>query len=130
MNHDTASTPSTASIPATATATATAQNHGTAPVLRTVLHAPSSEAFARARSNARNLRREAPDAEVRIVLNADAVAAALDTPHPHTDPFTWLCPNTLAHSGRSAPEALQVLPVGAVLALAQWQQQGWIYLSA
>ncbi len=125
MNHDTASTVSTA-----ATASATAQNHGTAPVLRTVLHAPSSEAFARARSNARNLRREAPDAEVRIVLNADAVAAALDTPHPHTDPFTWLCPNTLAHSGRSAPATLQVLPVGAVLALAQWQQQGWIYLSA
>ena len=85
---------------------------------------------ARARSNALNLGREAPDAEVRIVLNADAVAAALDTPHPRTDPLTWLCPNTLAKSGRSAADPLQVLPVGAVLALAQMQQQGWVYLRA
>ena len=103
---------------------------GAAPQLRTVLHAPSSAALARARSNALNLRREAPDAEVRIVLNADAVAAALDTPHPRTDALTWLCPNTLAKSGRSAAAPLQVLPVGAVLALAQMQQQGWVYLRA
>ena len=124
MNHD------TPSPPATASAADTAQTPGAAPALRIVLHAPSSDAFARARSNAHNLRREAPNAEVRIVLNADAVGAALDTPHPHTDPVTWLCPNTLAHADRSAPARLQVLPVGAVLALAQWQQQGWTYLSA
>ena len=98
--------------------------------LRIVLHAPSAAALARARSNALNLRREAPSAEVRIVLNAEAVAAALDTPHPQADPLTWLCPNSLAQSGRSAAAPLQVLPVGAVLALAQWQQQGWIYLRA
>ena len=103
---------------------------GAALPLRTVLHAPSSAALARARSNALNLRREAPDAEVRIVLNADAVAAALDAPHPRTDALTWLCPNTLAKSGRSAAAPLQVLPVGAVLALAQMQQQGWVYLRA
>lgn len=109
---------------------APAQNGSTAPALRAVLHAPSSAALARARSNALNLRREAPDAEVRIVLNADAVAAALDTPHPQADRLTWLCPNTLAKSGRSAAAPLQVLPVGAVLALAQMQQQGWVYLRA
>ncbi len=134
MNHDTPSAASAASAASTAsvraTASATAQNHGAAPALRIVLHASSSDALDRARSNACHLHREAPDAEVRIVLNAGAVAAALKTPHPKADPFTWLCPNTLAHAGRSAPEALQVLPVGAVLALAQWQQQGWIYLSA
>ncbi len=118
MNYDTAPSPTSAA------------HHGTVPTLRIVLHAPSSDAFARARSNARNLAREAPDAEVRIVLNADAVAAALDTPHPQTEALTWLCPNTLAKSGRSAAAPLQVLPVGAVLALAQMQQQGWVYLRA
>ena len=117
-----ASAPAPASVPA--------QNGGAAAPLRIVLHAPSTAALARARSNALNLRREAPDAEVRIVLNADAVAAALDTPHPRTDLLTWLCPNTLAKSGRSAADPLQVLPVGAVLALAQMQQQGWVYLRA
>ena len=100
------------------------------PPLRIVLHAPSPAALARARSNALNLGREASGAQVRIVLNAEAVTAALDTPHPQTDSLTWLCPNTLAKSGRSAVPPLQVLPVGAVLALAQWQQQGWIYLRA
>ena len=117
---DTIPTPSPAPAPAS----------GAVPALRTVLHAPSSAALARARSNALNLRREAPDAEVRIVLNADAVAAALDAPHPRTDPLTWLCPNTLAKSGRSATAPLQVLSVGAMLALAQMQQQGWVYLRA
>ena len=109
---------------------APAQNGDAAPPLRIVLHAASAAALARARSNALMLGREAPDAEVRIVLNADAVAAALDSPHPRADPLTWLCPNTLAKSGRSATDPLQVLPVGAVLALAQMQQQGWVYLRA
>ena len=124
---DTTTNPSAAPAPSPAQ---TAEAAEAAPALRIVLHAPSSAALARARSNALNLGREAPDAEVRIVLNADAVAAALDTPHPRTDPLTWLCPNTLAKSGRSAADPLQVLPVGAVLALAPMQQQGWVYLRA
>ena len=114
----------------TDSATAAATAIAAALPLRIVLHAPSIAALARARSNALNLRREAPDAQVRIVLNAEAVAAALDAPHPQADPLTWLCPNTLAKSGRSASAPLQVLSVGAVLALAQMQQQGWIYLRA
>lgn len=98
--------------------------------LRIVLHAPSAAALARARSNALNLRKDAPAAEVRIVLNAEAVAAALDAAHPQADPLTWLCPNTLAKTGRAARAPLQVLPVGAVLALVQLQQAGWVYLRA
>ena len=98
--------------------------------LRIVLHAPSTAALAPARSNALNLGREAPGAEVSIVLNAEAVAAALDAPHPQADLLTWLCPNTLAKIGCSASAPLQVLPVGAVLALAQMQREGWMYLRA
>lgn len=110
--------------------TGSAPLHATTPPLRIVLHAPSAAALARARSNALNLRREAPDAQVRIVLNAEAVAAAMDDPHPLADTLTWLCPNTLAKTGLSASAPLQVLPVGAVLALVQMQQQGWIYVRA
>ena len=98
--------------------------------LRVVLHAPSAAAVARARSNALNLLKEQPTAQVRIVLNADGVAAALDAPHPQADPHTWVCPNTLDKTGRTAPAPLRVLPVGAVLVLAQMQREGWIYLRA
>ena len=98
--------------------------------LRVLLHAPSAAAVARARSNALNLLKEQPTAEVRIVLNADGVVAALDAPHPQADPHTWVCPNTLETTGRTASAPLRVLPVGAVLALVQLQREGWIYLRA
>lgn len=98
--------------------------------LRVLLHAPSAAAVARARSNALNLLKEQPTAEVRIVLNADGVAAALDAPHPQADPHTWVCPNTLETTGRTASAPLRALPVGAVLALVQLQREGWIYLRA
>lgn len=98
--------------------------------LKIVLHAPSAAALKRARSNATNIRREAPDAEVRIVANADGVAAVLDQADAERDPLTWLCPNTLRSLGRQAVPPLQVLPEGAVLALARLQREGWIYIRA
>ena len=49
-------------------------------VLKVVLHAPTADALQRARSNAGNLLREEPGARVKIVLNAQAVIAALDEP--------------------------------------------------
>lgn len=100
------------------------------PALKIVLHAPSATALKRARSNASNIRREAPGAEVRIVANADGVAAVLDQPDTERDPLTWLCPNTLRSLGREAASPLQVLPEGAVLALARLQREGWIYIRA
>lgn len=98
--------------------------------LRIVLHAPTLNALQRSRKNAANIRREAPETEVRIIANADAVAGVLDAPDPAHDPLTWLCPNSLRGLGREAPAPLHVLPEGAVLALARMQLEGWTYLRA
>ena len=98
--------------------------------LRIVLHAPDAESLARARASAMNARKADPLCSVRIVANAAAVAAALDQPHEGADPVTGLCPNTLAHTGRTAPAPLQTLGQPAVLELAQLQAQGWAYIRA
>jgi uncharacterized protein len=98
--------------------------------LKILLHAPTPGALARARSNAANLRKNAPTTEVRIVLNADAVAAALDQPDDAADSLTLLCPNTLQRIGRTARAPLTVLQEGSVLALARLQGEGWRYIRA
>ena len=100
------------------------------PALKILLHAPTPGALARARSNAANLLKLAPAPQVRILLNADAVAAALDQEDALTDPVTLLCPNTLARIGRSARAPLAVLEEGSVLALARLQGEGWRYIRA
>ncbi|MDF3833444.1 hypothetical protein P3W85_10860 [Cupriavidus basilensis] len=97
---------------------------------RILLHAPTANALARARSNAVNLTKDAPQATVRIVANAEAVAAALDAPDALADPLTLICPNTLTKIAREARAPLTVLPEGAVLALARMQSEGWFYVRA
>ena len=99
-------------------------------LLKVLLHAPTATALQRARNNASNLLRDAPDAEVRIVANAEAVVAALEQPHDVLDAITWLCPNTLQRANRTAHEPLHVLARAAVLEIAQMQQQGWVYVRA
>lgn len=94
----------------------------TATPLDIVLHAPDADSLQRARTNAVNALRAAPATQVRIIANASAVAAALDTPHPQADALTYLCPNSLA--------PLQVLGEPAVLALARLQRHGWTYIRA
>ncbi len=98
--------------------------------LKVILHAPTATALERARNNAANLRREAPDAIVRIVANAQAVAAALDVPHDELDALTWVCPNTLARTGRENRAPLQVMDGPAVLEIARMQKMGWAYIRA
>lgn len=102
----------------------------TATPLKIVLHAPTPGALARARSNASNLMKQSPAPEVRILLNADAVAAALDNPDEAADRLTQLCPNTLQRIGRQARAPLTVLQEGSVLALARMQGEGWRYIRA
>lgn len=99
-------------------------------VLHIVLHAPDAEGLQRARMNAVNALRAAPQTQVRIVANAGAVAEALDTPHAQADALTYLCPNTLAHLQRATRAPLQVLGEPAVLALARLQHHGWAYIRA
>lgn len=97
--------------------------------LRVLLHAPSASAVRRARNNALNLLRATSDAEVRIIVNADGVAALLDDPHPQADAITLVCENTLERTGRQVTAPLLTVPV-SVLAIAQMQQDGWIYIRA
>lgn len=97
-------------------------------LLHIVLHAPDAEGLQRARLNAVNALRAEPATQLRIIANAGAVAAALDTPHDAADALTYLCPNTLAHLQRTTRAPLQVLGEPAVLALARLQQHGWAYI--
>lgn len=98
--------------------------------LKIVLHAPTAAALARARSNAANLVKHSPATQLRIVLNAEAVAAALDHPDEAADGLTLLCPNTLQRIGRAARAPLTVLGEGSILALARMQREGWQYIRA
>ncbi len=95
-----------------------------------VLHAPDAEGLQRARMNAVNALRAAPATQVRIIANAAAVTAALDTPHEQADTLTYLCPNTLSQLQRASRAPLQVLSEPAVLALARLQHYGWAYIRA
>lgn len=98
--------------------------------MRVLLHAPTAGALARARNNAMNLLKEGGDVVVVIVVNGDAVAAALDTPQAAADALTLVCPNTLRKLQRDAPAPLTVLPNAAVFALAAMQDEGWRYIRA
>lgn len=98
------------------------------PSLRLVIHAPTPAALERARNNARNLLAARPDAQVRIVVNAGAVAAALDGPDAETDRLLRVCGNTLARTGRGAG-GLTVVQAG-VLDIAEAQAEGWGYMRA
>ena len=97
-------------------------------LLHIVLHAPDAEGLQRARMNAVNALRAEPHTQIRILANAAAVAAALDTPNAQADPLTYLCPNTLSHLARECRAPLQALGEPAVLALARLQKFGWIYI--
>lgn len=97
-------------------------------LLRLVIHAPTAAALDRARRNALNLRKARPDAEIRIVVNGDAVAAALDHPDPPTDSLLRLCGNSLSRLGRTAG-GLTVVTAG-VLDIAESQAEGWGYMRA
>jgi len=98
--------------------------------LRVLLHAPTPGALRRARSNAANLIRARPAPLVRIVINAEGVAAALDEPEAAADALTLVCPNTLRKIGRTAAAPLTILDEGAVLAIARMQMEGWCYVRA
>jgi uncharacterized protein len=94
-----------------------------------LIHAPSPAAVQRARNNAANLLKLQPDTAIRIVVNAEGVAALLDTPRSDTDRFTLVCATTLERIGREAPAPLRTIPV-AIVELTQMQLAGWIYVRA
>lgn len=97
--------------------------------LRVLIHAPTASATTRARNNAANLLAADPSAEVHILVNADGVAALLDNPRPDTDALTLVCANTLKRIERIAPAPLRTVP-SSILAIAEMQRDGWIYVRA
>ena len=97
-------------------------------MVRLLIHAPTPASLERARRNLANLLKLAPDAQVELVVNAGAVAAALDTPHP-LDTHLRVCANTLTANARTAPGGIATVPA-AVLHLAERQAQGWSYMRA
>jgi len=97
-------------------------------MVRLLIHAPTPASLERARRNLANLLKLAPDAQVELVVNAGAVAAALDTPHA-LDTHLRVCANTLTATARTVPDGIATVPA-AVLHLAERQAQGWSYLRA
>ncbi|MBU1357277.1 MAG: hypothetical protein KKC79_16020 [Gammaproteobacteria bacterium] len=98
------------------------------PPIRILLHAPTADGLLRARKNAANVLKDAPQAEVRIFINSEAVAAALDQPDAVGDRLTWVCPNTLRNLSREPAASMRVLPHSSVLELAKLQGEGWAYV--
>lgn len=96
--------------------------------LRLIIHAPTPTALERGRRNLANLLKLAPDAEVELVINAGAVAAALSQPDP-LDGHLRVCRNTLTANQLTAPDGIVVVPA-AVLHIAQRQADGWGYMRA
>lgn len=96
--------------------------------LRVLLHAPTADGLARARRNARNLLNARPGAEVLIVANGGAVAAALAEPDD-TDARLRLCRNSLKAQGLENPHGIAEVEA-AVVTLAELQQDGWAYIRA
>ncbi|MFJ9450347.1 hypothetical protein [Herbaspirillum sp. NPDC101397] len=96
--------------------------------LRLIIHAPTPGALERGRRNLANLLKQAPTAQVELVINAGAVAAALDTPSP-LDSHLRICRNTLEANLFTAPDGVSVV-AAAVLHIAQRQAEGWAYMRA
>lgn len=97
-------------------------------MIQLLIHAPTPGSLERARRNAANLKKADPQAEVEIVANAGAVAAALADAHP-TDAHLVLCQNTLTATGQDAPAHLKTV-AAAVLHIATRQADGWGYMRA
>ncbi len=99
------------------------------PAISMIIHASTADSLKRARNNAVNILRSAPDAQLRILANADAVPAALDEPHETDAALLVLCETTLARIGKAAPPSVKTEP-GVALSIAHMQQQGWLYMHA
>lgn len=96
--------------------------------MRLVIHAPTPNALGRARSAARRLLASDPEAEVEIVVEGDAVAAALQQHDAATDALLVFCGASLNGTAAVSPAA----PVVALAMryIAERQALGWAYLRA
>jgi len=96
--------------------------------IKVIIHAPTPDAVLRARSNAANLLKAEPDAQVKIVVNADGVVEAIND-SSEMDSCTVFCSNSLKKHSLEAGDGHEVTPAG-ILLIVQLQQQGWAYIRA
>jgi len=95
---------------------------------RLIIHAADEASLARARSNAANFLGAVDNPQVEIVVNAAAVAAAIEQPHD-TDAYLRVCANTLRNKQIDAPDHL-VQVAAAVVHIVERQRDGWAYIRA
>lgn len=98
-------------------------------IIRLVVHAPTAAALLRARRNVANLRAAEPDAEIELVVNAEAVRVALEQRDSETDDLLVLCANSLSRTGLAAPADLRAV-AAAIQHIARRQAEGWTYFRA
>lgn len=96
--------------------------------LKVILHAPDAEGYQRAYNNARNILKVDAATNIVIILNAKAVAAAIEAPENELDSITRLCPVTLQQTELKPRSSLTVLPHSSAYEIAVLQTQGWAYI--
>lgn len=97
--------------------------------MKVIIHAPSSRALARARSNARDLLAAPQQGTIRVLASDEAVTAALDAPDPDIDRLTILCADALLRAGRDVPRGIETTPNATVL-ITRLHRKGWAYVRA
>ncbi len=98
-------------------------------MLKLMIHAPTAAALARAQANARNLLKLEPDAQVQLVVNGPAMAAAVAITDEQILALLVLCRNSLNAQQLEAPAGVSVVPA-AIQHLALQQAAGWGYVRA
>jgi len=98
-------------------------------MLKLIIHAPTRASYARACRNLTNLLVADPTAVVELVVNGEAVKAAVDKPEPSLRDHLVVCRNSLDTTGLTCPPDVRVTQA-AVLHIAQRQAEGWSYFRA
>ena len=93
-----------------------------------LLHAPTENSYRRAKNNRLNILKDNPDTTVEVVVNAQAVHAAVEDKHMDND-IVSLCANSLRKAKLAAPVRARVIP-NAMLHIARRQADGWVYIRA
>lgn len=98
-------------------------------MLQVMIHAPTRAALMRARGNVANLLAADSAVTIELVINNEAVGAALAERDDATAPYLVICENSLRAAGLAAPDGVRTTPA-AVLHIVRRQAQGWLYFRA
>ena len=94
-----------------------------------IIHAPTENAFKRARRNLENMIAQAPDVPVELVVNAAAAPSAVGEQDKTVLDHLIVCENSLSAQDISRPPHIRTT-AAAVEHIYRRQQQGWSYFRA